>query len=104
MNEGQLQSKLYAAARAHTPSDRVPYAFEKRVMAHLPSRSARDAISAFWARTLWRAAASCLAVTLLLSAWSWLAPRNSQSTDLVQDLENTVLAATDQESPTGSIW
>ncbi len=104
MNEAQLQSKLYAAARAHVPSDRVPYAFEKRVMAHLPSGSASDASPAFWARALWRAAASCIAVTLLLSAWSWWAPRNSQGTDLAQDLENTILAASDQESSAESVW
>ena len=104
MNEGELQSKLYAAARAHVPSDRVPYAFEKRVMAHLTGRSEKDARSALWARALWRAAISCMAVTLLLSAWSWFEPRNSQGTDLAQDFENTVLAASDQEPSAESIW
>ncbi len=103
MNEAQLQSKLYAAARVHVPSDRVPYAFEKRVMAHLTGNFEKNA-KAFWARALWRAAALCTAITLLLSAWSWLAPRSSQSSDLGQDFENTVLAASDQDSSAESVW
>ena len=31
MNLEPLQKKLLAAARAHPPSDRVPYAFEQRI-------------------------------------------------------------------------
>ncbi len=103
MNEAELQSKLYAAARVHAPSDRVPYAFEKRVMAQLSGRRTLE-LSAFWARALWRAAASCLAVTLLLSAWSWFAPTGAQGPDLAQDFESTLLAAADQETPADSLW
>lgn len=103
MNQAELQRKLFVAARAQPPSERVPYAFEKRVMAHLHARVAVD-IWGFWARALSRAAASCLAVALLLGAWLWFAPASSQNHDWSQDFENTVLAAADQESSTESVW
>ena len=97
MNQAELHHKLIAAARAHPPSDRVPFAFEKRVMAHLQSRGVPD-VWALWSRALWLAAAPCVAVTLLLSAWAWFAPRTSLKADLAQDFENTVLAVADQDT------
>lgn len=96
MNLVELERKLLAAARAHPPGGRVPYAFEKRIMARLGERPTAD-VSAFWARALWRAAVSCLAVVLLLSAWSVLAPARN-SPDFSQQFESTVLAAVDQEN------
>ena len=56
MNLAELERKLIAAARANPPSDRVPYAFEKRIMARLAARPVADGW-ALWARALWRAAA-----------------------------------------------
>ncbi len=103
MNQAELQRKLISAARACPPSDRVPYAFEKRVMAHVLGRCRLDAW-AFWGRALWRAAASCVALTLLLSAWSWLGTGHSQRLDLSQDFENTLLAGAEQDSSAESIW
>ena len=41
MNLAELERKLIAAARANPPSDRVPYAFEKRIMARLAARPVR---------------------------------------------------------------
>ncbi len=102
MNQAELQRRLFAAARTQAPSDRVPYAFEKRVMAHLLSQAPAD-VWAVWSRALWRAAAPCIAISLLLSAWSWLAPANSANADLSQELENTVLAAADQEASADSL-
>jgi hypothetical protein len=104
MNLAELERKLIAAARANPPSDRVPYAFEKRIMARLAARPAADGW-AFWARALWRAAAPCAAIMLLLGAWSWLTPESGASaSDLSQDLEQTLLAAVDQEPPADSTW
>jgi len=40
MNLAGLQRKLIAAARANPPSDRVPFAFEKRILAQLRARAA----------------------------------------------------------------
>ena len=65
MNLEPLRQKLLSAARANPTDDRVPYAFEKRVMAHLAAKPALD-LSALWARAMWRAAAPCVAVSLLL--------------------------------------
>ncbi|MGD0260031.1 MAG: hypothetical protein ABSD29_09430 [Verrucomicrobiota bacterium] len=104
MNLAQLERKLIAAAQANPPSDRVPYAFEKRVMARLAARPVVDDW-ALWARALWRAAAPCVAIMLLLGAWSLFVSRSSTSaSDLSQDLEKTLLAAVDQDQPSDSAW
>jgi hypothetical protein len=68
MNTTELQKKLITAAKKDAPSDRVPYAFEKRIMAALKSAPVADAWS-LWGRALWRAAAPCVAVMLVISAW-----------------------------------
>ena len=95
----ELQRKLIATARKDVPSDRVPYAFEKRVMARLTARPALD-YAAVWANALWRAATPCVAIMLLLSAWSFFAgSANAPATDVSQDFENTVFAAVDQDQP-----
>jgi hypothetical protein len=104
MNLAQLERKLIAAARANPPSDRVPYAFEKRIMARLAARPVVDDW-ALWAHALWRAAAPCVAIMLLLAAWSFYASRSSApATDVSQELEQTLLAAVDQDQATDSIW
>ena len=98
MNLAELQRILIAAARANPPSDRVPHGFEKRIMARLATRPALD-IWTFWAQALWRGAASCVGIMLLLGAWSFFDPTGSGVRgDLSQDFENAVLAAVDQES------
>jgi len=96
MNIAELQKKLLAAARANAPDDRVPYAFEKRVMALLASRAGADK-RVLWTRGLWRAAVSCVAIALLLGAWIFFNPAaSSNSTDLSQNFESTLLASVDQ--------
>ena len=97
MNLAELQKKLIAAARANVPGDQVPYAFEKRVTALLASRVAPDNL-ALWVRGLWRAAVSCVAVTLLFGAWAVLNPTTTTTTtgDLSQNFENALLASVDQ--------
>jgi hypothetical protein len=102
MNLDELQRKLIAAARTKAPDDRVPLAFAKRIMARLSARPALDEW-ALWSRALWRSAATCAGIMLLLSAWSFLAPNGAASAnDLAQDFENTLLAAVDQEPPADS--
>ena len=56
MNLTQLERKLIAVARANPPSERVPYAFEKRILARLPAQPMLDRWE-LWGRALWRAAA-----------------------------------------------
>ena len=94
-----LQRKLIAAARANPPSDRVPYAFEKRVMALLAGRSLPEPL-VLWARGLWQAAASCVLVALLLGAWAFFNSITPTKTgDLSQNFESTLLASVDQSDP-----
>ena len=96
MNLAELQRKLIAAARANVPGDHVPYAFEKRVTALLASRVAPQNLDG-WVRGLWRVAVSCAAIAVLCGAWSLFTPRiTTNSTDLSQDFENTLLASVDQ--------
>ena len=100
MNLAELQKKLVAAARLQKPDDRVPYAFEKRIMAQIAAQiAARTGADqwVFWARGLWRAAASCVAVALILGALSLFMPASTDGIgDLSQDFENTLLASADQ--------
>jgi hypothetical protein len=111
MNLSELQRKLIAAARSTPPSDRVPFAFEKRILAQLKSVPGLD-MWTLWGHALWRATAPCLAVMLLLSTWALFvsnanAPSSnglSNSDDLSQEFENTVLAAANQEQLADSNW
>ena len=101
MNIGELQRKLLAAARANKPSDAVPYAFEKRIMARILSRSALDGWS-LWNRALWQAAAPCVALTLLLGAWTLISsPTEGGAQSLASDLESAVYAPFDN---LGETW
>ena len=96
MNITELQKKLLAAARADTPDDRVPYAFEKRLLALLASRVRADKW-VVWTRGLWQAAASCAAIAVLLGAWIFFdSMASSNVTDLSQNFESTLLASVDQ--------
>jgi hypothetical protein len=93
-----LEKKLIAVARANPPSDRVPPTFEKRIMALIASRPVQD-LWAAWARGLWYAAAPCVAIMLLFSAWAFVESSKQEkppTIDLAQQLDNTLLAAVDQ--------
>jgi hypothetical protein len=99
MNVDDLQNKLIAAARQVTPSEAVPYGFERRVMARLRAMSGADRWGG-WAQALWRAAGPCVAVALVLTVLSFFTkPGSSTGSDLSQDFENTVLAAANLEQP-----
>ena len=95
MNLTDLQRKLLAAARANPPSDAVPYAFEKRILARLAGSPVLDPW-ALWNRVLWRAAAPCVALCLTVMAWSYFASAEAASPEmLAADLESAVLAPFD---------
>jgi hypothetical protein len=95
MNLAELHKKLIGAASADAPDDHVPYAFETRVMALLASRAVVDNLE-LWVRGLWRAAVSCVAISLLLGAWSFLVPsRPANANDLSQNFVTTLLASVD---------
>jgi hypothetical protein len=96
MNLAGIEEKLFAAARRDAPGEHVPLAFEKRITARLASLPTLDRW-AVWAQALWRAAAPCFVLMLVLCAWSLFAPQKPTSTSLSQDLESTLLATTDQD-------
>jgi len=104
MNPEKLQQKLLAAARAHPPREHVPYAFEKRIMAQL-TRPRMEDVGASWARAMWRAATPCLAVMLLLAAWSFLGtesvtPNTAVVDSFEQQFEQVLLAGIDSTEGT----
>ena len=93
MNIAELEKKLLAAGRTLPVDDRVPLAFEKRVMARLPRRLDSDGASA-WARALWRAAVPCVAVAVGLCALALsLQTGASHQPSLSEELETAVYAA-----------
>jgi hypothetical protein len=96
MNLPELHRKLIAAARAGPPDDRVPYSFEKRIMARLAGRQPMDAWG-LWGHALSRAAVFCVAFMLLITAGSLFLPSANQ-VPLSQDVEQTLLASVDSNS------
>ena len=95
LNLAELQRKLTAAARRQAPDERVPYAFEKRIMALIAERAVVSG-RILWARGLWRAAVSCVAVAAVCGAVTLFTPVNAENNnDLSQDFENTLLASVD---------
>jgi hypothetical protein len=91
MDLEKLREKLLLAARNEPVSDHVPYAFEQRVMACLGAHRPADP-GALWARALWRAAAVCVALSLLLSFWSLSSTANSSTVTL----ETAVMSGAEQ--------
>jgi hypothetical protein len=105
MDIDRLQTELLRAARADRPSDRVPLAFERRVMARLAERIRRDPWSE-WTTAFWRAAMSGGAIALLAVAVNWATP--GAVNDLAEDPElfavadSAPAAATDE--PAQDLW
>lgn len=86
-----LHHKLIAAARLAEPSEAVPYAFEKRIMARLAQAAQIDVLGA-WSSALWRAAVSCIAIAAVSGAvalWS----SSSPETDFSQEFDTAVFAS-----------
>ena len=111
MKQSDLEQKLWKMARACPPSDHVPYAFEKRVMAGLRGRSIPDPITA-WARLLWRSVAPCLALTILLGFYAVQDPAPTVSskspvtvqTDTAPNLEDTLVTPIQEEVSLALAW
>ena len=65
-----ILDEMLAKTREMPADDRVPYAFEKRIMAHIkeaPEASAN--LWELWGHSLWRAVMPCLAVMILVAVW-----------------------------------
>lgn len=104
-NLDELQKTLLAVARRNPPSDRVPYAFEQRVMAQLRSvPTSAAALWTDWSRGMWKAALSGLAVAVLLVGADGILPDDREETgeSLSPDtVEATVLASVE---PGSEVW
>lgn len=97
MELNRLQNKLISAARVDVPSSAVPVAFEQRVLAAVRATPAPDAWW-HWSQALWRAAAPCAAVAIIISVWSFWEGANA-GTNWSEEFEHTVVvAAVAQES------
>jgi hypothetical protein len=99
MNLQHLEQKLLAVARRQEPSDHVPYAFEKRIMALLKD-PARRVAEFQWGAALWRASIPCVAIGLFASALAFFSPAPATTSDLSSDMENAVLAVAYQDAAT----
>ena len=98
MNLDKLEQRLLQAARLNTPSDAVPYSFEKRIMARLRNRTPED-VRTSWVRALWGAAACSGVIALLVGVWALLPMTGkSKSSDMAQEFETTVMAMVDEAS------
>ncbi|MDB6028144.1 MAG: hypothetical protein JWM68_4367 [Verrucomicrobiales bacterium] len=94
MNLEQLKNKLVSAARNNPPSDKVPYAFEKRIMARLTTKAVD--VWAIWSRALWRAALTCVFVVAAIGVWSAAPLPPAENDSLSEDFEDAVFASFDQ--------
>ena len=96
MNPGELHKKLMQAARSCPPSDAVPYAFEKRIMARLSAVRPAD-VWALWSRALARAAVASVVVTLLAGAWSvWSGYEEDSAAEFSKQFETAVFLVGEQ--------
>lgn len=87
--------QLAKVARLLESDERVPFSFEKRIMSRLTLREAVD-ISGIFARMMWKAALSCIAISLVTVAVITFAGTPSDEL-FASDLERTVLAPVDVE-------
>jgi hypothetical protein len=76
-------------AREVPRDERVPYAFEKGVMAHLTQTAMPDVLG-MWTHALWRAVAPCVGIMLIAAAISFTQADDS-NTDLETELDDAVM-------------
>ena len=92
MNENEKLKQFVRIARSIPSEERVPLAFEKRIMSRLAQLRPIDAIEV-WGRIFWRVAACGLGVALLAAAWTAFHREPTPRTqDLANDLDKTILA------------
>ena len=100
MKNSQLQS-IFGMARAMPPDDRVPFAFEKRIMARI--REAASDPWAAWSGLMWRAALACVIVSLGVGLLSTTSQEPRSSELVASDLEEVVFAPL-HASAEGELW
>ena len=69
-----ILERLLTQTRKIPANDRVPYAFEKRIMAHIKEAPAAAAnLWELWGHSLWRAVVPCLGVMVFVAVWMYTA-------------------------------
>lgn len=97
MKLNDMHNKVIAVAKKNPPSNHVPYAFEQRVMHRLASVTPHNHW-ALWGGPLWRAAVSCVAITVLCGVWSLTAAPHTESQEsFSQAFESAVYAPPAQQ-------
>ncbi len=98
MNLSELHDKLVAVAKKNPPGEHVPYAFEKRIMSRLAAVKPLNSW-ALWGAPLWRAAALCMAITVVCGIWSFASANAADSQETFsQALDAAVLAPLSQHA------
>ena len=99
MDYDRLIDRLLSAARETPAGDGVPYAFEKRIMAHIRDAGVADPIF-FWAKALWRAVPVCVAVFAVSLALNTMRPAPVDGVSLQVSFEDAVVQSADFFSDT----
>ena len=67
-NSNDILDQMLAETRQLPTDDRVPFAFEKRIMAHIKEAPAAAAnLWELWGHSLWRAVVPCLGVMVIVA-------------------------------------
>ena len=98
-NIEDILESLLTQTREIPKNDQVPYAFEKRIMAHIKEGPAALAdVWSAWAQSLWKAVVPCLAVLVMVAVWM-KAPTDGTGATTPQGNAAPVVA--NFEAPTG---
>ena len=95
-----ILDEILEKTREMPADDRVPYAFEKRIMAHIKEAPAAAAhLWELWGHSLWRAVVPCLAVMILVAVWM-KAPGETDGTTSPGADEREMVIADPSKPPT----
>ncbi|MGC8744044.1 MAG: hypothetical protein ACP5T0_09215 [Verrucomicrobiia bacterium] len=100
MNKDLLLNKLINAAKHQRPSDTVPYAFEKRIMARLEGLEVYET-TLVWAQNLWRLAKPCIIIMIIACLWALLNQNQIGIDNPKEAYETAVLSGLNQ---IGTSW
>ena len=88
--DGNWQAEMEGYHTYQALADRDPEPVRAQVLRHLAAAEPTDVL-ALWSRLLWRAAAPCVAIMLVMGAWTVYSRHvTSPSQTLAVDLERTV--------------
>lgn len=94
MDLRRVQQKLLEAARTEPADERVPYAFENRIMTHIRALGA-PVRQELWAQLWWRAALVSMIASLSLSVFCTAIAKH-QELSLAEHLETAVYAPVEE--------